>query len=227
MGDLAVDATGIYWAKDWNSSSGVIMKANLDGSNPATFVMSQEADELKTDGVNLYWRSSFDFSLTMVSTAGGTPTQLVNPGGTIQHYVLGPKNAFYTAGDKVFAVPLMGADGGAGMQLAWNQTGASGVGATATNVYWTQSTSFWGVPIGGGMWMSLGYLYASDFVIVGSYAYGLVDLTGVVRLALAGGKVETLANPMGLISKLIAGDAKSVYFTLSDLGVTKIMRLVP
>jgi hypothetical protein len=70
-----------------------------------------------------------------VALAGGTPVALA-PGSNVLHVAVDPTYVYWTdyAADTVSKVGL---GGGTTTHLASGQSGANGLGADATSIYWT------------------------------------------------------------------------------------------
>jgi hypothetical protein len=223
-GTIAIDTTALFWVENSNSSSAAIKRAQLDGTNPQTLISNMgEVYGLQTDGTYLYW-AGFS-SLYRVGVDGGQPFVLAQGAGQAR-FTFDATNVYYTGNASVYQVSIQGADGGAGLALAWNQTGAAGIGVTKTDVYWYAGPSIWKVAIGGGMWMKVGPWATSDVLLSGAYVYGF-DSAGLERLSIAGAtNYEFMLKPKGSWSALTT-DGKSLFWIENDQGVARVMKLTP
>jgi hypothetical protein len=224
---VAIDYASFYWF----GTDSQIWFAALDGTadpRPLSTKVSTPVG-MSVDESGLYFGSGSE--LVMVDLRGGDPMSLATPGpGADIGGLTSDATSFYFT-DSSGNVSSVGRAGGTPKKLAFNQTEASEIAVSATDVYWkagdqsTGQTALWSVPITGGEWTRL-KTFATHIRIDGTSLYGQADPTGLVKIPLGGGATILLSASRTAVPG--AFDATSVYWSENtSTGVSKLMKLWP
>ena len=147
---ISLTGTGVvpghlYWTTLGFSSSGTIMMAGLDGTNPQEIAggAGLQAEGVAVDGNHLYWDNSVGGTVVEANLDGTNPKTIVS-GQTPVEIAIDTTNGhlywansgtgLFGAGSSIMEANLDGSD----FHSIANFTGGQGVAVSGTHLYWTQ-----------------------------------------------------------------------------------------
>ncbi len=162
-GDIAVDATSVYWLYQGTSTNdyvdGAILRVSLDDGSMTTLASDQWLPScIAVDANNVYWvgrdstsGNSAQRCLSKVALTGGSTTTLV-AGQSAVHAIAVDATSVYWTNNVDGTVMKVALGGGAPVALASGQAGPAEIAVDAASVYWTNSDNgtVMKVPLGGG-----------------------------------------------------------------------------
>lgn len=110
-GELAADASGIYWVNRGTASqsNGAVMRADLDGSNVKTLASGQKFPlRIALDQGNVYW-ATLDGAASGIDKAGKTPAftyVFAGSGPPVAGLAADGAHVYYSLNKDVFKVPV-------------------------------------------------------------------------------------------------------------------------
>jgi hypothetical protein len=136
----AIDGASVYWA-----SGGTIEKVPLDGGAVTTVTEVDEVGGLAVAGTHVYFADGY--RLMMAPVGGGVATALSTAAGAPLFAVAADDaSVYFTSYSTIWKVAQAG---GVPAVLASNQGSPNALAVDATNLYWTDGTS-WPPPLDGG-----------------------------------------------------------------------------
>ena len=219
-GDIAVDATSVYWSNPVDST---IMKVSSGGGTPTTLASGQSIGHIAVDSTSVYWLNGG--AVMKVPTGGGSLTTLASGQHYPQCIAVDGMSVYWATSDLFGAayqsgtVMKVSTGGGTPTTLAIGQEVPEDMVVDATSVDRADS-GLLTVPTVGGSTVTL----VPD-VSMGVAQHGIaVDGTSIYW-ATAGGNVMKFAfvggTPISLVSGAtgsIAVDSTSVYWTNDVAG---------
>jgi len=181
-GQIAVDATSVYWTTfgppgdAGGLSNGLVLSEPLGGGSITTLVSGQEQIAgLAVDGASLYWTAAGalddagvlpDGKVMSMPLGGGALTTLASGQGDIGSLVVNAASVFWIDGATgvLMSVPKGGGTPTTLTQPAAWENGPIGIAVDAANVYWAEigtnannysDGAVLSVPVGGGLTTTL------------------------------------------------------------------------
>jgi hypothetical protein len=226
---LAIDDTYLYWTGDSS-----IARMPLAGGSPETLVSTSiDTEGIAVDATSIYFATYFGDTVMQMPIGGGTPTTLVyDMGGRPFGVAVQGGTLYYTSDSRgnVYALPAAGGTPTA-ITPAWSSTtGSTGIGATATSIYWGfDYGALQEVAVGGGSIATLAPMQQDPMgVAVDDASVYWCDLYGgsVQSAPLGGGAISTIISGFSVYGGGIAVNATAIYWSAADSGnVGTIMRL--
>jgi hypothetical protein len=245
--DIAVDATSVYWAP--GNHLGAVVKAALDGSNPATLTSPPPGSpnggpfgRFAIDATSLYWSVPATSSTPMSGVVmkagldGSNPVTLVSSQDCPMNITVDATSVYWTNNpgsclhnfSSPFAVMKAGLDGSNPTTLASGQTPAPlrqqtaipSIGAHGANVYWVNASGVMTVAVTGGNPTQLAAGLPSGPIALDDTNVYWSDVAGTLTVPYLGGSPATVAA--GVIGG-IAVDPTNLYLAAGSqvLAVSK------
>ena len=227
-GALALDATSAYYV-----AGGAILKVALGGGTLTTLFSSTQvaAIGIAVDATNIYWTDGIVYGpgtadLRQMPVGGGPATTLASSSSATFSAIAVSATTVYWVDDN--AGSLMSIPIGGGTLTTLISVGApSGLVVDGTNVYWSNNGDIVEQPVGGGVATTLATgQNVYDLVADATSVYWTDDASSLLKVAVAGGPVTTLATGLPQPENL-AVDATSVYWTNFASGSGAVMKLTP
>jgi hypothetical protein len=246
-GELAVDATNIYWANyTSDTQDATLTKMPLRGGAPVILASDRDIGDIAVDATNVYWTSISRGTVTRVPIDGGTPTQIASGEPRPFHIAVDAQSVYWsTIGttecpDSGLACQDGGMmrkaalDGSNPKTLAANVDLPGDIAVVGRNVYWTapggniMHGAIFRVPVDGGTPVALvsniwGIHYA--FAVTATNLYWIqtrqTDGGGgesIFTKPIQGGSITELARAGG---QPLVSDGGNLYF----LDQSRIMKL--
>jgi hypothetical protein len=222
-GDIAVDATSVYWVSS-SGVTGTVMKEPVGGGVPVALASGPYfANGMAVDATSVYWTnvSGGVGAVMKVPVGGGVPAVLASGQNGPRGIAVDATSVYWTNGN-AGSVMKVGLDGGVPATLAAGEDVPGVIVVASTGVYWTNADgTVRTVPIGGGLPTTLarsGESPGPGIAVDGTSVYWTNPAEGLVmKVPRGGGVAATLASgqsgPTG-----IAVDATSVYWTNPEDG---------
>jgi hypothetical protein len=233
---IALDGLSVYWANGGAGAYGSIVKAPLGGGAPETLAsgLTMPVSLVESGGL-LYWYESGSSGGSIVHQAihgGAVGTVIGGPSIDAADLVVDSADVYWTLNTVNWTVQDVALSGGAPSTLANEQSDPFFLALGATNVYWTDDYGLNAVSKAGGTPVTLTGACSlppdcacvdATLVVDSTSAYCLDLFHGVLKVALAGGTVTTLASagnemsyPGGILPEEIAIDEEAVYWVSND-----------
>jgi hypothetical protein len=238
---IALDGVSVYWANGGSGAYGSIVKAPLGGGAPETLAGSLTMPvSLVVGGGRLYWfESGPTLGIVHQGINGGAVGALVTgPSSTASDLVIDSADLYWIVDTGGATVQEAALAGGTPITLEKEQPDPAFVALGASDVYWSDDDGLYVVSKAGGKSRAVTSVVEGDppyhacwgapIVVDTSNAYCLDLFHGVLKVALAGGAVTTLASagdamsyPGGILPELMAIDEDAVYW-VSDEGLMSV-----
>jgi hypothetical protein len=222
---LAVDANNVYWTLE--TPGAVVMKASLSGGAAQPLARdSSAAFGLAVDATYVYFTQPVAGRVMRVPIAGGPAVPLATQVDGPLSLATDGLNLYWTGGKSVGSImklPLR--DGSTAIALLTGLGRPRAIAVDGGFVYWTDladgsvlrasTADVDGGAAGTSMRLTSGLTQPADLVVRAGYAYVPDQAGRVLRVPVAGGVLEKLADTVG-VPFGIASDGVSVYW--STLG---------
>jgi hypothetical protein len=154
MGDMAVNATEVYWT---DGTTGEVLSVPPDGGATSTIASGQTSpDYLALGPAGVYWTtepSSGDDAVVVAPLDGGAPTTLAS-GGSVSGLAVDTNNVYWIASsggaDRIYSMPLVGGAISTLVSVPTPYSVLSCLTVDTDSVYWADQGTILRVPIGGG-----------------------------------------------------------------------------
>jgi stigma-specific protein Stig1 len=232
--DLAVDDTNVYWTTD--APQGSVKKMPKRGG-PISTLDSASADRIAVDQGYVYWANTD--SVMRAPVAGGPTTTVAAGQRDLDFIAVSGPYLYWSLNGPHGSVLRASVQGGAVATIARDQAHVSGLFADPRGVYWTTE----GVPLGGenGTVVSLGVAGGAPVTLASRQktCWGIAvdatsvywsttdrsnmdrardrDLSSVLAVPIAGGRVVTLADEQAVLWTF-AVDDKTFYWVNQATG---------
>jgi hypothetical protein len=233
---IALDGVSVYWANGGSGAYGSVVKAPLGGGAPETLVSSLTMPlSLVQGGGLLYWYESqpTEGIVHQPINGGAVGTVIAGPSIAAANLVIDSADVYWTYNAVVDGtVQKMALSGGEPSTLVTGLRSPSFLALGASDLYWTDQNGLHMVSKAGGKPGTLAGACAdppnctcaeAPLVLDSANVYCLDLLHGVLKVALSGGTVTTLASvgnemsyPGGILPEEIAIDEEAVYWVSND-----------